>query len=365
MANFRAGRALFPASYYAANAIYQGYISLYYVSLGLSGGQLGFIGAISALAALIFQPLWGAAADRSQNRRRMLSLLALAAALSFPLKLLGSGFFWQALSAAVFSAFFCALLPLGDALLLQEGGFGAYRLAGGISFALSGGLYGLLGGELWLVPALLGLAAAFALKLPGGGEPRRHASPLTLLKDRRLLFLLICTLPLQMTMAYFHSYYAPHFQALGGSRAYLGLGHLICAAAEAPYLLLSGRIYRRWGAEKPMAIASALLAARYLLLGLTRSPVIALLSQILHGGGFIVISVSMALWISDHVPEGLRASGQSLLNMTAFGLARILGNALGGVAAQALGMGAGFLASAALSLAAGCALICPALKQRR
>lgn len=365
MAKFRAGRALFPALYYAANAIYQGYISLYYVSLGLGGAQLGFIGAVSALSGLIFQPVWGAAADRSRHRRRMLGLLAIAAALAFPLKLLGSGFLWQILSAAVFSAFFCALLPLGDALLLQEGDFGAYRLAGGVSFALAGGLYGLLGGELWLVPVLLGLTALSARKLPEGGEARRHASPLTLLKDRHLLFLLICTLPLQMTMAYFHSYYPPHFQALGGSRAYLGLGHLICAAAEAPYLLLSGRIYRRWGAEKPMAIACALLAARYLLLGLTRSPVIALLSQVLHGGGFIVISVSMALWIGDHVPEGLRSSGQSLLNMITFGLARILGSALGGIAAQGLGMGAGFLASAALSLAAGCALAVSTFGKRR
>lgn len=358
MANFRMKRALFPVLYYAANAIYQGYISLYYVSLGFSGGQLGFIGAVSALSGMIFQPLWGAAADRSRHRRRLLALIALAAAILFPLKLLGSGFPWQLMAAAVFSAFFCALLPLGDALLLQEGGFGAYRLAGGISFALSGALYGLLGGGLWLVPALLGLAAISALKLPQGEAPRRHASPIALLKNRQLLFLLICTLPLQMTMAYFHSYYPPHFQALGGSKALLGLGHLICAAAEAPYLLLSGRIYRRWGAQKPMAIAAGLLALRYLLLGITRSPWIALLSQVLHGGGFIVISVSMALWISDHVPEGLRASGQSLLNMVVFGLARILGNALGGLLVQETGMGAGFLASAALSLAAGAALLC-------
>jgi len=353
MTHFHAGRALFPALYYAANAVYQGYISLFYTSLGFSGGQLGAVSAATAAAGLIFMPLWGALADRLRRRRLLLAGLALAAALVFPLKLMGNSFAWQIITAALFYAFFCALLPLGDSLLVSGGHFGAYRLIGGICFAASGALYGMLGGKLWIVSPLLGLAALGALLLPDPPVSRgRAANPLALLKNRRLLALLVCVLPLQMSMAYYYTYFAPEFRRIGGSDALLGLGYLICTAAEAPYLLLSGRIYRKWGAEKPMIIAAALLAGRWLLLGLAQSPAAALLTQLLHGGGFIVISVSMALWIAEHVPGDLRAGGQALLNMVTFGLARIPGNLLGGWIAGNWGRGRAFLLCAGICAAA-------------
>lgn len=101
-----------------------------------------------------------------------------------------------------------------------------------------------------------------------------------------------------------------------------------------------------------MLAAALVLAIRWLLLGFTQHPWAALLSQLLHGGGFIVITVSMAYWISDHVPEDMRAAGQALLNMVTFGAARISGNLLGGLLAGAAGTGAGFAACGALCLAA-------------
>ena len=359
---FQLKRALFPAGYYGANSIYQGYISLFYTQLGFSGGQLGLLHAVTAAATLLFQPLWGCLGDRCRSRRALLALLSLAAALVFPLKLAGEGFIWQLFAAALFYAFFCALLPLGDSLLLTCGAsFGAYRLAGGISFAVAGALYGLarprLGERgLWVVSALLALTALSALLLPRvPGQEKRGGSMLQLLKNRPLVLLLAFTLPLQMTMSYFYTFFAPRFKAAGGSDALLGLGYFISAASEAPYLLFSRRIYRRWGAARPMCIAAGVLALRWLLLGLAQRPALLLLGQALHGGGFIVITVSMAYWIGENVPENLRSTGQGLLNMVAFGLARISGNLLGGYLAQIWGMERGFLAGAALcALALAC-----------
>lgn len=359
---FRLRRALFPAGYYAANSVYQGYISLYYANLGFSGGQMGLISAATAAAALVFQPLWGMLGDRVRSRRLLLAALSLAAAIVFPLKLAGTGFLWQLFTAAAFYAFFCALLPLGDSLLVSCGdAFGPYRLAGGISFAIAGAAYGLLRpklGEhaLWAVSLLLAFAAAAALCLPQSSGGEKRGGMLRLLKDRRLVLLLALMLPLQMSMGYFYTFYAPRFKALGGSDALLGLGYLVSAASEAPYLIFSGRIYRRFGAGWPMCVAAGLLALRWLALGLVPSAGAALLSQLLHGGGFIVITVSMAYWIGDHAPRDLQASGQSLLNMVSFGLARIIGNLGGGWIAQRWGMEGGFLLGAALCASAGLGL---------
>lgn len=352
---FRLRNALFPAAYYASNSIYQGYISLYYTHLGFSGAQIGAIGAASAAVTLLAQPLWGRLGDIVRRRRLLLCTLALAAAAVLPAALTGGSFVLQLACAAAFYVFFCALLPLADTVLLEQGGFGAYRLAGGVSFALMSAAFGLLrarlnpGSTLWWTSAMLALAAGAALLLPASaGKGRGRSRISALLKNRRLMGLLALTLPLQMTMGFFYTFYAPHFRELGGSDALLGLGYLLATASEVPYLLLSGRIYRRFGAAKPMCIAAGMLAIRWLLLGAAQSQWAALLSQLLHGGGFIVITVSMALWIAQNVPEDLRASGQALLNMCTFGLARIPGNLLGGWVAENWGRGRAFLICAAV-----------------
>lgn len=368
---FHLRRAWFPAGYYGANSIYQGYISLYYTQLGFSNAQLGLISAATALATLLFQPIWGALGDRMRRRRRLLVFLSLASACVLPIAALGRGFVLQICTAFAFYALFCNLLPLGDTLLLAggDGCFGAYRLAGGASFAIVGALFGLIAhrfdeqGALWCAAALLLLTAVAALFLPDApGQPRDCKNPFVTLKDKHFLAMLALLLPLQMTMGYFYTFYAPWFKEIGGGEALLGLGYFISAASEAPYLLLSERIYRRFGAECPMCISALLMALRWLLLGFARHPSIALLSQILHGGGFIVLSVSMAYWISEHVPSSLRASGQALLNMATFGIARITGNLLGGCLARGLGRGGAFLAASALC---GAVFVIMLLMQRK
>ena len=354
--------ALFPIGYYGANAVYQGYISLYYTQLGFRSDRLGCISAATALAAIAAQPLWGTLGDRTKKRTRLLSLLCVAAALSLLPALLGKGLGLQILTAALFYAFFCALLPLGDAILLEGlgegGGFGPYRLAGGLSFAVSGAIYGALslptGGAVWCTSILLAATALAAHLLPDSpGQQRARVPFARLLRNKELLILILFLLPVQSTMGYFYTFYAPHFKALpGGTDALLGLSYLISAASEIPYLLLCDRIYRRCGAAKPVCVAAGVMALRWLLLGSVRSAIAALLTQLLHGGGFIVLSVSMAKYVADKVAPELRTSGQMLLNMVSFGAARVIGNLGGGLLAEHIGRAAAFLTGAGVCAAA-------------
>lgn len=370
----KARRMLFPALYYGTNAVYQGYISLYYTHLGFGSGQLGLISAATAAAALAAQPLWGRMGDRAKNRSRLLGVLCLAAAAALPLALPGRSFGAQLLAAMAFYAFFCALLPLGDSILLgaRDGAFGVYRLAGGASYALAGAVFGWLrgsmgpGGAIWVCTGLMLLAALSTWALPASpGTPRARGSMLALLKDKHILRMLAFVLPLQMSMGCYYTFHAPHFKSLsGGTDALLGLGYLVSALSEAPYLLFSERIYRRFGAQKPMCIAALVLALRWVILGASTSARLAVFSQALHGFSFIVITVSMARWIADHAPENLQASGQALLNMAAFGAARIAGNLLGALLAGSMGWNGVFYTCAGLC-AADCALFLPGALRRR
>ena len=70
---------------------------------------------------------------------------------------------------------------------------------------------------------------------------------------------------------------------------------------------------------------------------MTDNVTVTLFSQLLHGWGFIVMTVSMAKHISRTVPAELQASGQMLLAMVSYGLARAVGNLGGGLLADAFG----------------------------
>ena len=58
----------------------------------------------------------------------------------------------------------------------------------------------------------------------------------------------------------------------------------------------------------------------------------------------------MALYIRREVAKEAQASGQALLSVFCYGLARVLGAALGGAAARAFGEAGGFVACAAAVL---------------
>jgi len=343
----------FMIAYYGASAVYQGYVALYYGSIGLNRAQIGAVNAAAAISALITQPVWGILGDRVKRRTRLLCLLSAAAALLLPAYLIGKGFWLQIAAAFAFYAFFSALLPLGDAVVLSSENdmYGKIRLSGGLSYAIFSLLGGWLTGKmdvkyaLWAVTALLALAALSALLLRDGKrEAKGKKGIFCALKDQNLRALLLFMLPCQLAMGVYYGFFALYFMELpGASRFLLGAGNLIAALAEIPYLLFSDRLFEKFGAGKTMIFASAAMCLRFGLLGAFKNRWTALLSQLLNGCGYIAVGVSMAKHMAKVLPRENAAGGQALISMMFYGAARLLGSLLGGFIAEKTGIGAVFL----------------------
>ena len=354
----------FLMAYYMTNAMYQSYMSLYYTGIRFTSAQIGAINAGVALVSMAFQPLWGTAGDRTKNRRALIAALALASAAS----VFAFGWFRDfaplLLLACLFSCFYTSLQPMGDSIILRELDardlpFGPFRLAGALAFAVGGVVYGRLldapGRELRVpayTAALCLLTALSTLSLPrtaGGQNKGRKMRFSELFKQRELMGLLAFMAPVQITMGYFYTFFSPHFVSLeGGNATRLGLCYFISACSEIPFLLVSDRLFDRWGAGRLMRLSAALLSLRWLMLGLSANVYVAMASQLLHGWGFIVMTVCMAKYISRSVPEELQASGQMLLAIVSFGIARAFGNLAGGLLAGWMGRQNVFLGCAAL-----------------
>ena len=350
---------MFMIAYYGASAVYQGYIALFYGGIGLNKARIGMVNASAAAAALLVQPVWGALGDRVRKRTRLLCAISAAAALILPVYLLGRGFFFQLAAAFGFYAFFSALLPLGDAVILsscENRSYGKIRLAGGLGYAAFSLLGGWLTGKadvkltVWAVSGLLACAAVSALMLRDGERGQGSKKGVFFaLKDKNMRALLLFLLPAQIAMGVYYGFFPLYFMELeGASRFLLGAGNLIAALAEIPYLLFSDRLFEKFGAGRVMTVSAGVMCLRFFLLGVFPNRWIALSGQLLNGFGYIAAGVSMAKHMAKYLPEENAAGGQALLSMMFYGAARLLGSLLGGFISERAGTGAAFLAVSAL-----------------
>lgn len=345
---------LFLMAYYMTNAVFQGYTSLYYTSVGFNSAQVGAIFAAVALVSVIAQPIWGTCGDRVASRNRLIRGLVLAASASVLSFLLTKSFVPLLLLACVFSCFYTSIQPMGDSVILaalEKKGqpFGPLRLCGGMAFAVTSLVFGSLlnvpGRESWVIFCTAGLCltmipASYALPHTPGYQSAsgKRMSFGALLKNKDLMRLMLFMLPMQMTMGYFYTFFSPLFLSFEGANgSLLGLCYFISALGEIPYLLLSDKLYEKLGAGRLMCISACVLTLRWIILATTGNVAVTLASQLLHGWGFIVMTVSMAKHISRTVPAELQASGQMLLAIVSYGLARVAGNLGGGLLADAFG----------------------------
>ena len=123
----------------------------------------------------------------------------------------------------------------------------------------------------------------------------------------------------------------------------------ISSVSETPFLLFSDRLFKRHGAGRLMCISALCMTARWLIVASTSSPAVAMMSQVLHCMGFIVITVTVSKYVQATVPENQRASGQLLISVFGFGVARALGYFGGGLMSDL---------TSRQSVFYGCAAIC-------
>lgn len=357
------------ALYYSALGIYQGLIPKYFQSIGVASSsvQMMFLMASAPMVALVAQPLWGMIADRLKLRNKALGIMLLGSMGFMALLQVSKGFAWLMLINSMFAVFFTPISPMSDAIVLESlqkkrAAFGPVRLMGSLGFALTNLLLaGYFEGRYHLVPwatmiflGLLLAAVQVLPKTPGHQRGRQKVPMRRILQVEAMVPLLVLVTTLQLAMGYYYSYYSIHFTGLpGGTAGMLGLGYAISAVCELPFLLFADRLYKRLGVGRLMVVSAGLLTVRFLIIGLAESPGWLLASQVLHGGGFIVIMVSMAKYVNEMVPDELKSGGQMLLAVIGYGLARVFGTFCGGfVAGLTGGSAGGFLAMGGLCLIA-------------
>lgn len=369
---------------FSVYGVFNTYLPILLSGLGYSPAMIGLLQGIFEVSGFIFPVFVSSRVDKSGRYGQAMVGFALLMALILPPLVLFRHFALTALALAVFAVGFKGAVPVSDALVSRILGdrreeYGRVRVFGSIGFVAMALL-------LQFTPlvnpdrpesiaAAIGLSAlAFALAvilMPGllkvwpahgpegqtsdapdapaispapGGTPRSG-----LARYRRALSSFGTSYWIGITLIFlgflgmvpsqrFLSLYVRQSLHL---ESYAGLWAL-SAAAEVPFMFLSGWFVRKFGTSKLLVASLAAIAVRNLVYALFPSFGGAVAGQLLHSVCFGLFHPAAILFVAERVPKRYMVVGMTIYTSVAVGISSALGNVLGGFVIQNLGYGSLF-----------------------
>ena len=184
--------------------------------------------------------------------------------------------------------------------------------------------------------------------------PRRFGSVGDALSGRpRLLAVLVSVLLVFVGVMASATYVSVRIADLGGGAVEVGLSNGIAWGAEVPGLVMAGWFVTRFGLRPVLALAAVGYAACVASFVVLIDPAPILFARLLSGIFFGLILVAFVLSIAQLLPARLQATGQTLFQAAAFGVAAVVANLLGGILYSVAGPLGVFGGGAACALAGG------------
>ncbi len=375
---------------YATLGAIMPYLPLYAQQQGLSGTEVGWVMGVFGLAVLVAPPVHTLLADRYMGSRTLITgCYLLGGAASVWLVMTGR-FIELAIGHLVFSVGLTALIPLMDGLTFAELGrrgaaarspsYQSVRLWGSIGWMLPGFGFAMMSLPalaeftepmritriaLWLAVGLCttGLIASRWLAnrrpqsstAPGSpepvnGEPARaiadtaaqrqspdpKADPLPTLQALRVLIrqpmlsFAISTFALFMGISVYYAFYPQYVEKTGVPARYIGLITNIGVLVEILIVLVSVPLLNRVGIKGVMLLGAGCSMVRLGLLAVSDSMWIAIGSQVFHGPMVLALHFVPPVYFNRQAGPAFRNSMQGLYVMLCFGVARLIGSAIGG-----------------------------------
>jgi PPP family 3-phenylpropionic acid transporter len=336
--------------FYVALGATSPYMAPYLQSLGLSLGEIGLLGSLSAALGLVAGPIWGSIADRFPGSRLLIPLAALLAA-SGALALVSMG--RSILIPVAYVGLAIGLTgtgPLLDARALDlvhadRDRFAHLRLWGSASFMVAAGLVGLFfirrdspGGFFYVYVPFLVLTAIVALGLGGRSAPSARGigilrAPGRVLRNRSIALFLVGALVAWTALVAQLAFFSIYLEGLGAPPEMVGWAWSLGAVLEVPAMLFFPQLARRFGAGRLVVVGALIMAFREFGSVVLTDPTLLIWLSTLQGLGYALALIGGVTFVSRHAPTGTAATAQGILNSVSIGLATIIGGTLGGLLA--------------------------------
>ncbi|MDR1900478.1 MAG: MFS transporter [Treponema sp.] len=322
------------------------YLPILVRGLGYSPALVGILLGVFEGAGIAGPFIFGHFTDRTgRYRLGLIITLVLSVVTIVPLVFFTNPLI-SALLLALFALGFRSTTPLLDAAatinLKNSGNYGKIRTVGSFSFVL---MVLFLQVTPFLRPnrpfaisvwiALSSAAAAVSMvlipphtralprapKQETGGR-KKLWSPLLILG---LIMIILIRLSMAPQYSFFPLYLAEYLRWDA-----VGLMFALSSASEIPFMYLSGRLVRRFGPLRLLALSAAAIGVRLAVYALFPSKPALILAQLLHSLCFGIFHPAAVALMSRCVPPERRALGMSLYLSLGTGFPALLGNIAGG-----------------------------------
>lgn len=345
----------YQALYFVFFASFSGFVAFRNVLLqefGMSGVQMGFIGALWVAGGVVSQPVWGFVADYTQSPTRVLGVAASVsgvAILSYPL---GAGlatgtFAVVALGTLLFSATRAPIVPISNSLVLRQGfDYGQVRSFGSMAFGLAVLVIGFAlsryGTSLVVYLYAAGMVV-FVLLLRGTPrveervfEGNLGTKAAGLVRRPTFVVLLATAFVLGMVSTSGAAFFSVYMRAVGLGDGLTGAAWAVKTVAETVLFLSLGRLTVSYG--WPVAAGGLCYAAAYVLFTFTSTLPSVLLANVCMGGGVAFLYFSLVNLGHEIAPDGLHSTVQTLLMSVGLGAGGVLGQTAAGWLVDSVGV---------------------------
>ncbi|HLF91675.1 MAG TPA: MFS transporter [Anaerolineales bacterium] len=333
------------------------FLGLFYVDRGLSGTQIGWLGTIGSLTALLIAPFWGKWSDRIAHPRGLLRFSLIGSATFYLLMSQQRDFIQIALIVLFQSLIIAGMEPISDSLAMgsvqeeEKAGFGSIRVWGSLGWAMASFVSG------WLIERI-GLIVAFFANAGGAilsvmtlsfipmkakkvqtNQERPHTRGLIryFQKDRAMVGLAIALSLLWVTRMGVFQFEPIYMQQLGAGETLIGLTSTLGAMPELFGMLWADRLVRLHGSQCVLKWGILLFAGTAAGVALLPTILTIITMRSVSGIAFSFYWVALIVFINERSPLDQTATTMALYLVTLRELVSIVGAPLSGMVFDFLG----------------------------
>lgn len=300
----------------------------------LSGTQIGTLTSIGPIVMVITQPVWGMICDWTGRARTVLITTLLATGGVG----LGYLFFDEYIPLLVVAAFLAlfqsAITPISDTITINYAlqhrlDYGSFRLWGAVGFAVAGFAMGWLSERFGLSVIFYGFAITmWAGAVSAKGMPQDRVSLRVDLRSglarlirlpRFMLFLLATFLVFGPIFAN-NTYMGLLFQSAGATVAGVGLGFLLAAGSEVPFMKIAGYWIHGRGALPVALFAAGISALRWVFYFFQPDILWLYLTSVAQGFSTGLFIPAALIYVRSTTPEEVKTTAISLYTAAGTGL---------------------------------------------
>jgi PPP family 3-phenylpropionic acid transporter len=335
---------------------------------GLSDASIGLALAAVQLPRVVLPPLWGFAADRIRETRRILALAAVLAGAAFVAVVPAPSQAILLIALLVHGALVVPVFPLAEAQTFEMLGsrrdrYGQIRLWGSVGFIVSslgiGSLLDVVPGGVkmvpWAVALTLGLAGLVALTFRptesrADARTDARASGRQRWPSAAIVPVLVATALGQASHGAYYAFFSLQLDSRGVHPVLIGALWAWAVVAEILLMAFSPRILGALGLVFALRLALVLTVVRWVLCAAEPSVWWLFVPQTLHAASFALLHLSTVRLADAFSPRGGKALGQSFASAAGYGLGLGGGMFLAGRLSRVLDDGELYVASAGLAL---------------